>query len=155
MGSSRRDLIRMTEAEATEFLSAKQSLQVGTIDPDGSVHLSTLWYAVVDGCVVFETYRKSQKIRKLERDNRITVLIEDGSTYEVLRGLIIKGRAVLLNKKEEVVPIAEAVLRRNQKGIPEEHIEEAAVRLAAKRTAVIVLPEKVVSWDHRKLGDIS
>jgi hypothetical protein len=24
--------------------------------------------------------------------------------------------------------------------------------MAAKRTAVVVKPEKIVSWDHRKLG---
>ena len=44
------------------------------------------------------------------------------------------------------------MMRRNQPEIPPEHLEAAAKMMASKRTAVIVKPEKIVSWDHRKLG---
>ena len=70
----------MTDDEVAAFVEARLSLQVGTIERDGSIHLSTLWYAVIGGNVVFETYNRSQKIVNLERDDRITVLLEDGTT---------------------------------------------------------------------------
>jgi PPOX class probable F420-dependent enzyme len=152
MGTSRRDLIRMSDEEVEAFIDAKLSLQVGTIGRDGSVHLSTLWYAVIDGNVVFETYSRSQKIVNLERDDRITVLLEDGTTYDTLRGVMIKGRAILRSDPADVVPVAEAVIRRNQPEVPEEYVAAAAIQMAAKRTAVEVVPDKVVSWDHTKLG---
>ena len=79
----------MSEAEVAAFLANQKSLQVGTIERDGGVHLSTLWFALVDGRIVFETYTKSQKIKNLERDSRITVLAEDGLVYEKLRGVMI------------------------------------------------------------------
>jgi hypothetical protein len=44
------------------------------------------------------------------------------------------------------------MVRRNQPEVPEEHVEAAAKMMAAKRTVVVVKPEKIVSWDHRKLG---
>jgi nitroimidazol reductase NimA-like FMN-containing flavoprotein (pyridoxamine 5'-phosphate oxidase superfamily) len=152
MGSSRRDLIRMTDEEVEAFIEAKQSLQVGTLQSDGSVHLSTLWYGIVDGRIAFETYTRSQKILNLQRDDRITVLLEDGTTYDTLRGVMIRGRAELSTESEDVVRVAESVIRRNQPEIPEEHVGAAAVQLAAKRTAVTIVPEKVASWDHNKLG---
>ena len=152
MGTSRRELIRMTDDEVAAFVEARLSLQVGTIERDGSIHLSTLWYAVIGGNVVFETYSRSQKIVNLERDDRITVLLEDGTTYETLRGVMIRGRAILRSDQTDVVPVAEAVIRRNQPEVPEEYVAAAAVQMAAKRTAVEVVPEKVVSWDHTKLG---
>ena len=45
-----------------------------------------------------------------------------------------------------------AVMRRNQPEIPEDKIDEAARALASKRSAVVVVPSRIVSWDHRKLG---
>ncbi len=142
----------MTDEEIESFIDSRKSLQVGTIERDGSIHLSTLWFAVVDGKIVFETYTKSQKIRNLQRDDRITILVEDGLAYEDLRGVMIKGRARLVTDHAAVHPLALAVMRRNQPDVPDELLDAAAAEMSAKRTAVVVEPSKVVSWDHTKLG---
>ncbi len=152
MSKNRREAITMTDNEVDAFIESRRNLQVGTIEQDGSVHLSTLWFATVDGKIVFETYTKSQKIKNLERDDRITVLLEHGLTYEELRGVMIKGHARLVTDQAEVHPLALAVMRRNQPDIPEELLDRAAEQMAAKRTAVIVEPTRVVSWDHTKLS---
>jgi len=151
VSNNRRDMIKMTDDQIDAFIDSHKSLQVGTIERDGSVHLSTLWFAVVDGKIVFETYTKSQKIKNLERDDRITILLEDGTAYEKLRGVMIKGRARLVTDHAEVHPLALAVMRRNQPDIPEELLSQAAEQMASKRTAVVIEPLKVVSWDHTKL----
>lgn len=142
----------MTSDEVAAFIAGQKSLQVATLDRDGSVHLSTLWFAIVADRIVFETYTKSQKIKNLERDRRITVLLEDGETYERLRGVMIKGSARLVDDPAEVQPLALAVLQRNQPEVDPELLAVAAAHLAAKRTAVIVDPERTISWDHTKLA---
>ena len=152
MGTNQREAIKMSDPDIDRFIDEHKNLQVGTVAPDGGVHLSTLWYAVVDGRIVFETYTKSQKIRNLRRDDRITVLLEDGDTYEELRGVMIRGRAELVDDHERVHELALAVMRRNQPDIPEELLSEAAAHMAAKRTAVLITPERTTSWDHTKLG---
>ena len=91
---SRRDQIRMSEEEQERFIDQQKSLQVATINRDGTPHLSTLWFDVVDGDLVFETFTKSQKIKNLERDPRISCLLEDGLVYEELRGIQINGTAI-------------------------------------------------------------
>lgn len=150
--AKRRDQIRMTEAEIEALMDEQKSLQVATINRDGSVQLTTLWFAVVEGDIVFETFTKSQKIVNLQRDPRIAVLLEAGVNYNELRGVSINGHAELYDDPEVVHGYALAVMRRNQPEIPEESLDQVARMMSAKRTAVVVKAEKVVSWDHGKLG---
>jgi len=79
--AKRRDKIAMSEEEIWAFIEKQKSLQVATLNKDGSVHLTTLWFAIVDGALVFETFTKSQKIVNLKRDPRIAVLLEAASRY--------------------------------------------------------------------------
>jgi len=148
----RRDLIRMTDAEMWSFIEGRKSLQVATLNKDGSPQLTTLWFAVVDGAIIFETFTKSQKIVNLKRDPRIAVLVEDGTSYDQLRGVSINGRAELVDDPAAVERYAEAVVAKNNPEVPPEMRAQAAKALAQKRTVVIVRPERIASWDHRKLG---
>jgi PPOX class probable F420-dependent enzyme len=150
--AKRREQIQMTDAERESFIEERKSLQVATLNKDGTPHLTTLWFALVDGDIVFETFTKSQKIVNLKRDPRIAVLLEDGTEYNQLRGVSINGRAELHDDPEVVHPYALAVMRRNQPEIPEDALDQAAKMMSAKRTAVVVKPERIISWDHRKLG---
>lgn len=141
----------MTEEEALEFIESQKSLQVATINKDGTPHLSTLWFDLVDGEIVFETFTKSQKIKNLQRDNRISCLLEDGLVYEKLRGVQINGVAELVDSPNEIHQLAKGVMARNNPEIPIEALDEVAKAMSVKRTAVIVKATKVVSWDHQKL----
>jgi PPOX class probable F420-dependent enzyme len=148
----RRDAIRMSDDEIWGLIQASKNLQVVTLNKDGSPQLTTLWFAVVDGAIVFETFTKSQKIVNLKRDPRIAVLVEDGDTYDQLRGVSINGRAELIDDPARVERFAEAILVKNNPEVPVEMRADAAKMMARKRTVVIVRPERIASWDHRKLG---
>lgn len=150
--AKRRDLIRMTDEEIWRFIESRQSLQVATLNKDGSPQLTTLWFAVVDGAIVFETFTKSQKIVNLKRDPRIAVLVEDGTTYEQLRGVSINARAELVDEPAAVERYAAHIVRKNNPEVAEEMVPQAAKMLAQKRTVVVIRPERIASWDHRKLG---
>ena len=64
-----RDQIRMSKEEISAFLNDQLSIQVGTVNKDGTPHLTTLWYTTHNDSIVFHTYTKSQKILNLKRDN--------------------------------------------------------------------------------------
>lgn len=135
-----------------QFIASQKSLQVATINKDGTPHLSTLWFDVFNGEIVFETFTKSQKIKNLQRDNRISCLLEDGLVYEKLRGVQINGVAELVDSPDQVHQLAKGVMARNNPEIPAEALDEVAKAMSVKRTAVVVKATKVVSWDHQKLG---
>jgi PPOX class probable F420-dependent enzyme len=142
----------MTDAEIEGFLEAGRDLQVASINADGTPHLVTMWYAVRDGEVAFWTYAKSQKIVNLRRDPRITVLVATGDRYEELRGVSISGRAELVEDRDEVIRFGEAVYERYWGPLDNDAVRDGVRTMGAKRVVVVVKPEKVVTWDHSKLG---
>lgn len=150
----RRDAIRMSQEEIWDLIRSSKNLQVVTLNKDGSPQITTLWFAVVDDAIVFETFTKSQKIVNLKRDPRIAVLVEDGLTYDQLRGVSINGRAELVDEPTAVERFAEAIVAKNNPELPAEMHPQAAKMMARKRTVVIVRPERIASWDHRKLAGV-
>jgi len=148
---SQRDKIRMNEEELAAFLSETRTMNVSTNGPDGYPHLVAMWYGFLDGELTFWTYRKSQKIRNLERDDKITCLVEAGTAYNELRGVMIKGRGVIIEDKTQVMSVGRSVYERYQ-GVLNDAAQLILQRMGRKRVAVRIEVEQVVSWDHRKLG---
>jgi|SRR5680860_162844 len=151
---SRREQIRMSPDEMAAFLDEARTLQVATINPDGTPHLVAMWFAVDGGDATFWTYAKSQKIANLRRDDRLSVLVETGDAYEDLRGVSIVGRAELVEDRADVLAIGERIFERYWGPITDDAVREGVHVMGAKRVGVIVRPDKIVSWDHRKLGGV-
>jgi PPOX class probable F420-dependent enzyme len=152
LAAKSRDLVKMTEAEIEEFLHGSKKVQVATLNPDGSPHLTTLFYVVEDGRIAFWTYGRSQKIKNLERDPRITCLVETGDDYFELRGVSISGRAELVTDEDALRRIGTAVASRMVDGADLGDIGRDEVeRQVKKRVGVLVVPTRTASWDHRKM----
>lgn len=141
----------MTEAEIAEFVEHARVATMGTIGPSGLPHLVAMWYAVLDGRIWFETKTKSQKAVNLRRDDRITVLIETGDTYDQLRGVSLEGRAVLFDDADTSLRVGISVWERYYGPYTDDQ-RPAVEALLNKRVMVRVDVDRVRSWDHRKLG---
>lgn len=148
---SQRARIRMTDDEVTAFLAERRKLHVATINRDGSPHLVPMYFLLVGGAVTFWTYTRSQKVRNLERDPRITVMAEEGEAYFDLRGVQVAGRGHLAADLPLVTAFGERLYERYF-GPLDDAGRAYVARSAAKRTLVTVEPVRVVSWDHRRLG---
>lgn len=139
----------MTDAEVHEYLHGVRTMTVATLGVDGRPHLVAVWYAFLDGAPAFWTYRRAQKVVNLRRDPRITCLVEDGDRYESLRGVELVGRGVLVDDLDTVTALGLSLLERYEG--PTGEARAAMIASAAKRVAVRVEADKVVSWDHAKL----
>jgi PPOX class probable F420-dependent enzyme len=148
---SRRDLVRMNVEEIRTFLQEQRLVQIATIDHDGWPHLIAMWYVLIDDQITFWTYAKSQKVVNLRRDDRLTCLVETGERYDELRGVQVKGRAIISDDREIVQRIGEAIWERFT-GPLNENTRRMVEAQAVKRVAVVVEPVEIVSWDHKKLG---
>ena len=104
MGTNQRASIVMSEAEIADFVVKSRTGTLATIGPDGQPHLTAMWYAVVDGEIWLETKAKSQKAVNLKRDPRVSFLIEDGDTYDTLRGVSFEGVAEIVDDPEVSAP---------------------------------------------------
>ena len=142
-----RDAIKMSAEEVETFLGEQKTLIVATIGRNGLPHLAPMWFAWVDGELVFCTDRKSQKIVNLRRDPRCSVLAEAGETYDQLRGVHMEG----VTEFTELGPVVDAVVARNFGEVGDDPDAREALRKAmSRRAAVIFRPTKTASWDHRK-----
>ena len=150
--AGRRDLIRMTDDEVEEFLHGRHTMNVASHGPDGSIHLVAMWYGFLNGNPAIETFAKSQKVQNLRRDPRVTVLVEDGEAYGELRGVELVGHAVIHDEPAALMTVVRDVVARYFEVDDPEEAEATAVLMAAKRVAVEIVPDKVVSWDHTKLA---
>ena len=146
-----RDAIRMSEAEVAALFAECRSLQVATLGPKGEPHLTTLWYTVHQGNVIFETYGKSQKVMNLRRDPRMSFLVEDGHTYDQLRGVAMEGTGVVIDDPDVVWEVCRNVFERYN-GPYSEELRPFVEVMAKNRVAVRLDVDRVRSWDHRKLG---
>src|SRR4051795_13170128 len=99
----------MSDGEIADFLGAERVMNVATAGPDGWPHVTALWYVMRDSEPWSWTYAKSQKVKNLERDDRVTVLVESGHQYAELRGVMIKARAELHRDVDEVAPLGEEI----------------------------------------------
>lgn len=142
----------MTDDEVGAFLAQGRTLHLATINRDGTPHVVAMWYTLIDGRPAVWTYAKSQKVENLRRDPRVTVLVEDGDSYEVLRGVQLRGRAELHDDSGYVQRVGEAIFERYNDAPLDDGVRAAVARQSAKRVAVVVDPDRVASWDHRKLG---
>jgi len=148
----------MTPDEQQQFLAMRKVLQVSSVGKDGWPHLAPMWFVMHDGKIVFRSFTKSQKIVNLQRNPKLTVLVETGDDYSQLQGIMIKGTARLITDPDYVLSIYGGLAAKYPMindvamELTPEALEAAFGRLAPKNTAVVVEPEKIASWDHTKLG---
>jgi PPOX class probable F420-dependent enzyme len=149
-GAQRRAAIALTEEELRNFLDGRHVMSVATIGADGRPHLTAMWYGFfADGTPGLWTYGKSQKVVNARRDPRVTCLLEDGEAYDELRGAELECTAEVFEEREIVDALGLSVYERYTGPITE-GVLGIVQQVGAKRIAMRLNIDKVVSWDHRK-----
>jgi nitroimidazol reductase NimA-like FMN-containing flavoprotein (pyridoxamine 5'-phosphate oxidase superfamily) len=152
---SRRDQIKLTPDEVAEFLARERVMDVASNGGDGWPHVTALWFVMRGTDPWVWTYRKSQKVKNLERDDRATVLVESGVEYAELKGVMLRTRAHIEYDTERVLDFAEELFAKYQATQPgAEGMRDALRAQAAKRVAIRFEALEAVSWDHSKLGGV-
>jgi len=170
---SRREQIRMSEAEAATFLAEERTLTCATIGPRGWPHLMPLWYVLrgiqdrpapagEGGPRLWSwTYAVSQKVRNLERDPHATLQVEAGEQYQELRGVMLECDVVVHRDLDAVKALGHEIFARyaSPRGQPPAEnlpaeVGEIVDKQAAKRVALEFVELRRASWDHRKLGGV-
>ena len=155
---SRRDRIKMTDAEAAAFLREQRTVICATNGKDGWPHLMPLWFVVRQDTLWAWTFAKSQKTRNLERDARATLQLETGEEYQELRGIMLETDVTIHTDVEVVLGVGLEVFARYAPpgagaGAPlAEEVSAMVAAQAAKRVAFEFVERRRTSWDHRKLG---
>ena len=151
----RRDQIRMTDAEIRDFLRTHKTIILSSIGPEGVPHPMPMWFTADDDLTVsMTTFRGTQKIVNLQRDPRVSLLVESGRGYSELKGVVIYGTAELNEDADAIVATLVAASQKEATKTGTEArapMNEGMKQSAAKRILIRVKPDRIVSWDHSKL----
>jgi PPOX class probable F420-dependent enzyme len=136
----------MTEEELDAFLHEPHLARLSTINPDGTPHTMPIWYEWRDGAIWMSTQSIQRKVKNMQRDPRVTVLIDkDGFPY---KGVMIYGEASLdfedaVNKR---ISIFERYFGDHARAVA------YAQELAKKWEPVMVriTPTRMISFDYTK-----
>jgi general stress protein 26 len=151
-GVNQRNQIKMTPDEIQEFIEGVHTMNCATVNHDGSIHLVAMWYGFLEGSPALETKAKSQKVKNLLRNNQITCLIEEGKSYDQLRGVEMVGTAEIIDDPERMFELGISVFERHNDVKYTPDMKPFVDQMLHKRVVVKINVDKYVSWDHSKLG---
>lgn len=142
--------IAMGPEERDEFLATARTCRVATVGGDGAPHVTPLWF-VWDGAALWLTsIVRSQRWTDVQRDRRVSVVIDGGDDFMELHGVEISGTATAVG---EVPRTGEPV---SELDVPERLYADkyAGGRIFhdGRHAWLRVDPDKIVSWDFRKMA---
>jgi len=150
MGNQRKQIV-MSDGEITDFVARSRTGTLATVGSDGQPHLVAMWFGIVGGDIWLETKVKSQKVLNIRRNPRVSFLIEDGMTYDSLRGVSFEGTAEITDDPDMIFRVGVSVWERYN-GPYTEEVRPAVDMMMNKRVAVRIVTSRIRSWDHHKLG---
>jgi PPOX class probable F420-dependent enzyme len=149
MATNRRQQIQLTPDEQAAFFRERKKAALATVDKDGYPHVVAMNYFARDGAFYMTSYGKAQKVINVRRNPKVALMVEAGDEYSELRGVMVRGRCEILEGEAAVRAAFEGRAVAQASPAP---VNPGAAASAPKRVVLKIVPEKIVSWDHRKLG---
>lgn len=138
----------MTQDEVNAFLDSRPGwIALTTIGKDGFPHTVPIGYFRVGGDIYIGCRSGTQKLKNIERNPKVSVMLESGSTMEDIKGVCIQGDADVILDPQQQLPLLRESMRR--RGTPADQLPTEARPGAAY---IHISPKKVISWDYAKQG---
>jgi PPOX class probable F420-dependent enzyme len=127
----------LLEPKAETFLKGKHFAKIATIKRNGYPHVTPIWYMLDEGRIIVNTTPDRVKYRNVQRDPRVSFLVDDGYPY-----LMILGKARIATERDGKKDIETLAIR---------YMGEDAGKKAARdrywkqeRVSIEIIPEKVI-----------
>lgn len=134
--------------DAHAFLDSRPGwITLTTLGRDGYPHSVPIGYFRLGDEVFIGCRHPTQKTRNVERDPRVSLLIESGSTMGDIKGLLIQGDADVITDDAERLRLAREAAR--QRGTAD---ADLPMQPAPGGAYIRVRPRRLISWDYGKSG---
>jgi PPOX class probable F420-dependent enzyme len=136
----------MTVDEVNAFLDSRPGwVTLTTIGRDGYPHSVPIGYFRIDDDIYMGGRAGTQRAKNIERDPRVSLMVESGTTMADIKGVLIQGDATLITEPNEVLRLMREAARR--RGTPEDELPAEARPGVAY---IKVTRRRVISWDYGK-----
>ena len=134
------------EAEIESFLTKPLLARFCSHNVDGSIHITPIFYLYENGEFLFGTQQMARKVKNIERDSRVTVLID--ADEPVLQAVIVYGEASL--DLEDVLEKRVKILERYYESPADTRAFAEKLTRAWKTVIIHVQPTRMVTFDYSK-----
>jgi nitroimidazol reductase NimA-like FMN-containing flavoprotein (pyridoxamine 5'-phosphate oxidase superfamily) len=150
---SRREDIAMSPDEIRAYLSSHRKVILTSNGPGGYPHPMPMNYLFRDDHFFITTFRKSQKIKNLERDPKCALLVESGDRYSELQSVLAYADAEIVDDLAYTQEVMSSMGQQEAAGNAARLAEVKAIAEASapKRVVLRFKPHNYISWDHTKL----
>jgi nitroimidazol reductase NimA-like FMN-containing flavoprotein (pyridoxamine 5'-phosphate oxidase superfamily) len=139
--------LSLSDAELYEFLAERRTVRLATSGPDGLPHVVPLWYVWFDGTMFMNSTLGNVTVRNLKSNPRGAGIVDDGETYEELRGVLLHGTVEPADEDARLVQVADLWSRKYMSGGP---LPYGGWR---NRVWLRLVPDRVKSWDFSKIPE--
>lgn len=135
---------KLSDEEIEAFLDSRPGWAVlTTIDKDGFPHAVPLGYFRLGGDIVMGVRDGTRKVANIDRNPKVSVLLESGSSMADIRGVMLQGRACVVREHNEALQLARAGAR--ARGVPE---SEWPTEPRPGAAYIRLTPVRTLSWDY-------
>ena len=134
----------MTETELEQFIDSKPGwITLSTIGVDGFPHSVPLGY-FRDGATIYLGCKdQTQKVRNIERNPKVSLCLESGSTMGDIKGALLRGTATIVRESKDRLSLHQLAAR--QRGVAEDDLPQSVSEGAVY---IKVTNYTVTSWNY-------
>lgn len=137
---------KLTREEAYEYLDSRPGwIVLTTIGRDGMPHSIPIGYFRVDDEIYIGCRAGTQKVKNIERNPHVSLLLDSGSSFQDIKGLMLQGEASVLTGSDDLLRLGREAARR--RGTPEEQLPTEPRPGAVY---ICVRPARFISWDYSR-----
>jgi Pyridoxamine 5'-phosphate oxidase len=150
--------IAMSPAELDAFLGEEYTCRVASVKRDGRPHVAPLWYVWDGKALWLNSIVASQRWTDLQHNPNISVVIDAGTEYFELRGAELSGHVAIVGEvprvgePNDVLTVPERLFAAKYSPGFVDDAGQPQMRYDKRHAWLRLVPERVVSWDFRKVN---
>ena len=135
---------QMSEKEALDYIDTAQGwATLSTIGSDGYPHSVPIGWFRVHKKIYMGCIDKTQKVINIERNRKISICIESGTTMRDIKGVLLRGKASIVRDTQE--RLAVSILAAKARGVAEQDLPKTT---SANGVYIELSDFKITSWDY-------
>jgi len=134
------------------YLAREKTIRVGTVNEDGTIYLSPLWYVVHQKRILIPIDAASRHGANFEAGRPLTALVDSGDEYATVHGVRIHGTVSVVTE-QKLLDAVDNLLFEKYFYVGHPYAESYfQFGIAAGRTVFELIPDKMIGWDMREVA---
>jgi hypothetical protein len=141
--------IAMSREEVDAFLGEERTCRVATVGADGAPHVVPLWFVWDGERLWLNSLVRSQRWADVQRDPRVSLVVDAGVDFAELRGVEVSGTAHVVGevpRQGEPQPAVAEI----ERAFGAKYSPNGEFTVDGRHAWLRIDVEKLVSWDFRK-----